>query len=208
LVGGGIFSVLGVVVSVAGGWAWLSFVVAGLIALATAFSYVALADELGEGGRAFSFLRAFDHEGLAASLSWLLIVGYVLNMSVYAFTFGHYLGQVLRLPSLVVRVAAVSIVAALVVVNLRGVSDSARLEIFVVWAKLAVLVGLAAIGLVALRRGQPERRRPDRRRRGRHPQGCGPSQMQNRCQSAPRYPHVKWDYSMATSSIGGDHRRS
>lgn len=63
--------------------------------------------KLGEGGGAFSFLRAFDHEGLAASLSWVLIVGYVLTMSVSAFTFGHYLGQVLGLPSLAVRVAAV-----------------------------------------------------------------------------------------------------
>ena len=35
MVGGGIFSVLGVVLQVAGSWAWLSFVLAGLIALAT-----------------------------------------------------------------------------------------------------------------------------------------------------------------------------
>jgi amino acid transporter len=147
MVGGGIFSVLGVVVSLAGGLAWLSFVVAGLIALATAVSYVALADELGEGGGAFTFLRTFHHQSLAASLSWVLIVGYVLTMSVYAFTFGHYLGEVLGLGPLAVRLAAVVIVAALVIVNLRGVGDSARLEIVAVWAKLAVLLVLAAIGL-------------------------------------------------------------
>lgn len=40
MVGGGIFSVLGVVVMLAGSWAWLSFILAGLIALATGYSYV------------------------------------------------------------------------------------------------------------------------------------------------------------------------
>jgi len=38
MIGGGIFSTLGVVVGIAGAWAWLSFTAAGLIALAAAFS--------------------------------------------------------------------------------------------------------------------------------------------------------------------------
>ncbi|PSR13671.1 MAG: hypothetical protein DA408_16695 [Bacteroidetes bacterium] len=37
-VGGGIFSVLGGIISIAGQWAWLSFVIAGLIALISAYS--------------------------------------------------------------------------------------------------------------------------------------------------------------------------
>jgi len=40
MVGGGIFSTLGVVVAISGAWAWLSFFVAGLIALAAGYSYV------------------------------------------------------------------------------------------------------------------------------------------------------------------------
>jgi len=43
MVGGGIFSTLGVVVRIAGPWAWLSFAVAGLIALRAGYSYVKLA---------------------------------------------------------------------------------------------------------------------------------------------------------------------
>lgn len=39
MVGGGIFSVLGEVIHTAGQWAWLSFVLAGLIALISAHSY-------------------------------------------------------------------------------------------------------------------------------------------------------------------------
>lgn len=47
MVGGGIFSTLGVVIGIAGAWAWLSFAVAGLIALAAGYSYVKLADHYG-----------------------------------------------------------------------------------------------------------------------------------------------------------------
>ena len=53
MVGGGIFSTLGVVIGIAGRYAWLSFVVAGLIALAAGYSYVMLTDSYGEGGGAF-----------------------------------------------------------------------------------------------------------------------------------------------------------
>jgi hypothetical protein len=76
MVGGGIFSTLGVVVGIAGAWAWLSFAAAGLIALAAGYSCVNLAIHYVEGGGAFTFLREINAEGFAGSLSRVLIVGY------------------------------------------------------------------------------------------------------------------------------------
>lgn len=148
MVGGGIFSVLGIVVSLAGSWAWLSFVIAGAIALITGYSYVSLAVHYGEGGGAFTFLRKVHREGFAGSISWVLIIGYVLTLSVYAFTFGHYLGEVVGLGPWFPRAAGAAIVTALVGVNLLGVGEASMLEIITVWAKLAVLAGLALFGLV------------------------------------------------------------
>jgi amino acid transporter len=148
MVGGGIFSVLGVVVHLAGALAWLSFVFAGLIALATAYSYVYLAVYYREPGGAFLFLRKINQNGIAGSFSWVLIIGYVLTMSVYAYTFGHYLGEVVGLDFMTVRVAMVGIIAAIVIVNLMGVGESAWVEITTVWGKLAVLLGLGIIGLI------------------------------------------------------------
>ena len=84
MVGGGIFSTLGVVIAIAGAWAWLSFVTAGLIALSAGYSYLKLSAYYSEGGGAFTFLREIDAEGFAGTLSWVLIVGYVLTNSVYA----------------------------------------------------------------------------------------------------------------------------
>lgn len=49
MVGGGIFSVLGVIIEYAGQWAWLSFLTAGIIALVSAHSYSQLSIKYNEG---------------------------------------------------------------------------------------------------------------------------------------------------------------
>jgi amino acid transporter len=147
MVGGGIFSVLGVVILVAGQWAWLSFLLAGLIALATAYSYSQLARKFGESGGAFTFLRKINHEGFAGSLAWVLILGYILTISVYGYTFGHYIAHSLSIGAWFPRFSALAVIMTLTWINLRGVADSSLVEIVTVWGKLAVLLGLAAFGL-------------------------------------------------------------
>jgi amino acid transporter len=148
MIGGGIFSVLGVVVSIAGAWAWLSFLLGGAIALLTSLSYVKLAELHGERAGAFTFFRKPHLRRIAGGVSWVLILGYILTISVYAFTFGNYLGEVAHLNPLMIRVAAGLILSALVVVNLMGVGEASWLEIFAVWGKLVVLVGVAVLGLI------------------------------------------------------------
>jgi len=128
MVGGGIFSVLGVIIGIAGQWAWLSFVLAGFIALISAFSYSQLSIKYKRSGGAFTFLNEINHQGIAGSLSWVLIIGYILTISVYAFTFGHYVAHVLNFGSWFPRVLA--------------------LEIITVWGKLFVLLGLSIFGIV------------------------------------------------------------
>lgn len=147
MVGGGIFSTLGVVIGIAGRLAWLSFVLAGLVALTAGYSYTRLARMYGEGGGAFTFLREVRHEGFAGSLAWILILGYVLTNAVYAYTFGAYLDHVLRMGAWGARGAALAVLGIFLVVNLRGAGEAGRLEVFLVWFKLAVLLGLGAVGL-------------------------------------------------------------
>lgn len=147
MVGGGIFSVLGVVIDLAGPWAWLSFLLGGLIAMTGGHSYAELAGKFGEGGGAFTFLRDIHRDGFAGSLSWVLIMGYVLTMSVYAFTFGHYVGHVFNFGAWFPRVAGVGAIGVLVFINLLGVGEAAKVEIVTVWVKVIILAGLAAIGL-------------------------------------------------------------
>ena len=147
MVGGGIFSVLGVIIDTAAQWAWLSFVVAGVIALISAYSYSQLSIKYKKSGGVFTFLNEVHLFGTAGSLSWILILGYILTISVYAFTFGHYVAHLLDWGSWFPRVLAFIIIAGLAVVNLQGVSDSSLLEIVTVWGKLFVLLGVAIFGI-------------------------------------------------------------
>ncbi len=161
MVGGGIFSTLGVVIGIAGQWAWLSFLLAGLVALASGYSYSKLADKYGEGGGAFTFLRKIHKDGFAGSLSWVLILGYILTNSVYAYTFGTYLAHVFDFGSWFPRAAALSILGLFVGLNLKGVGESSGAEIFLVWFKLIVLIGLACFGLFQWNPGQLSAGIPD-----------------------------------------------
>ena len=153
MVGGGIFSVLGVVIEIAGRWTWLSFVIGAALAACAASSYALLAEKFGEGGGAFAFLRDVHHEEFAGSISWVATIGYTLTVAVYAFTFGHYFGHVLELGPWFPRVAAVVLIALITMVNLVGVGSAAIVEIVTVWGKVFVLVALGVWGLSA---GNPE----------------------------------------------------
>lgn len=148
MVGGGIFSVLGVIIGIAGEWAWLSFVLAGIIALISAVSYSQLSLKYQKSGGVFTFLNEQKKPKIADSLAWVLIVGYILTISVYAFTFGHYVAHVFSLGSWFPRVLAFSIIAILALVNLRGVGESSTLEIITVWGKVFVLLALSVFGLI------------------------------------------------------------
>lgn len=77
------------VIPIAGARAWLSFVLAGLIALAAGSSCVKPADHDGEGGGALTFLREVRANEFAGRLSWVLVVGYLLTDAVCAFPFGR-----------------------------------------------------------------------------------------------------------------------
>jgi len=147
MVGGGIFSTLGVVIGIAGRLAWLSFLVAGVVALLAGYSYAHLARRYEKSGGAFTFLREIHEDGFAGSLAWVLIVGYVLTNAVYAHTFGSYLDHLIPLGPFGARFASVGVIILFLAVNLRGAGEAGGVEVFLVWFKLAVLLGLAAFGL-------------------------------------------------------------
>ncbi len=149
MIGGGIFSVLGIIIQSAGQWAWLSFLIAGIIAVISAHSYSQLALKYNEGGGAFTFLREIGHMGFAGSLSWILILGYILTLSVYAFTFGHYVAHVFKAGSWLPRALAFAVIAIFTFINLRGVGNTSRAEIITVYGKLFVLLGLAGFGIAS-----------------------------------------------------------
>jgi amino acid transporter len=91
MVGGGIFSVLGLAIAQAGHAAPIAFALGGIIALLTGLSYARLGLVYQSSGGSFTFIEhAFRNRNVAAIGGWLLLVGYVGTLSLYAFTFGVY----------------------------------------------------------------------------------------------------------------------
>lgn len=147
MVGGGIYIALGVVIEAAGQWAWLSFVLAGIAAVITAWSYARLTLFFAQSGGAFEFLEGIHRKGWAGSLSWLLILGYVLTISVYAYAFGNYIAHAFGGGELLIRGLSLGIMLAMIVLNLAGAGKLTSVEVVIVSGNLLVLLGLAIFGV-------------------------------------------------------------
>jgi len=91
MVGGGIFAVLGLSVQLTGGGAPVAFLIAGLVALVTSYSYARLSVTFPSQGGTVTFLdRAFGSGLFTGSANILLWVSYMVMLSLYAYAFGSY----------------------------------------------------------------------------------------------------------------------
>jgi hypothetical protein len=91
MVGGGIFAVTGLTVELTRGAAPIAFVVAGVVALLTAFSYWRLSLRYPSDGGTVEFINVAFGPGLVTgTLNILLCLSYIILLSVYAYAFGAY----------------------------------------------------------------------------------------------------------------------
>lgn len=154
MVGGGIFSVLGLSALVSGHAAPLAFAFGGVIALLTGYAYVKLGLHFRSDGGSFTYLeRAFKQRNLAGIGGWLLLVGYIGTMGLYAYTFGVYgsamLGDKLNIP-LMHHILASLVLLIFLGINLYGVKASGRTELILVAVKVAILALFAVAGLMTI----------------------------------------------------------
>ena len=155
MIGGGIFSVLGLAVGISGHAAPLAFGIGSLIALAAGYSYVRLALAYRSDGASFTYLeRAFPNQpNVAGVVGWTVVVGYVGTLALYAFTFGAYGADLLGDPqSGILRMAlSAAVLAFFMLVNLNGTRASGKAEDLVVYAKILLLAVFAVAGFTSVR---------------------------------------------------------
>ncbi len=150
MVGGGIFSVLGLAIAQAGHAAPIAFALGGLIALITGLSYARLGLVFQSNGGSFTYLeQAFHNQNIAAIGGWLLLVGYVGTMSLYAYTFGVYGGAMLGSDgdAAMHHLLETLILLTFMGVNLYGIKSSGNSELLIVTVKVLILFLFAIIGL-------------------------------------------------------------
>jgi amino acid transporter len=150
MVGGGIFAVLGLSVALARGGAPIAFLVAGIVALVTSYSYARLSVTFPSQGGTVSFLdRAFGPGLLTGSMNILLWISYIVMLSVYAYAFGSY-GASLFPPAsqlLWKHVLITGIVVCITGLNLLSAKLIGEAEDFIVLIKLAILVLFIGVGI-------------------------------------------------------------
>lgn len=151
MVGGGIFSVLGLSVGLAGHAAPIAFSLGGVIALITGWSYARLGLSFHSDGGSFTYLeRAFRHPNVGALGGWLLLTGYIGTLALYCYTFGVYGSVMLGAPahgSPMQHVLESGILLTFLGVNLYGVKAAGQVEDFIVVIKLVILSLFAFAGL-------------------------------------------------------------
>ncbi len=151
MIGGGIFSILGLAVDVSGHAAPLAFLIGSLIASIAGYSYVRLALTYRSDGASFTYLeKAFPKTlSVAGIAGWTVVIGYIGTLSLYAFTFGAYSSHLFGLESFEYARGVLSAGSLLLflVVNLAGVGAMGKAEDLAVYVKIALLTVLAAVGL-------------------------------------------------------------
>ena len=147
-----ILATFGITVAGARGATPVSFLIAGAIALVTAYSYIGLTLRYpGPGGTVSFITRAFGSGIVAASANMLLVLSYVAIISVYAFALAAYsapyLPEAIR-PAASHAIASFALVA-LGLINYAGAALMEKFETLFNAGKLAVLALFIVAGLVA-----------------------------------------------------------
>ncbi len=150
MVGGGIFAVLGLSVQLAHGGAPLAFLIAGIVALVTSYSYARLSVTYRSQGGTVAFLdRAFGPGLLTGSMNILLWISYVVMLSLYAYAFGSY-GSSLFPPAwqpIGKHVLITGIVVSITALNLLKAKLIGEAEDWIVLIKLVILIFFVGVGI-------------------------------------------------------------
>jgi amino acid transporter len=150
MVGGGIFAVLGLSVDLTRGGAPVAFLIAGIVALVTSYSYARLSVTFPSQGGTVAFLdRAFGPGLLTGSANILLWISYIVMLSLYAYAFGSY-GASLFPPASQLLWKHILITGSVVGIsglNLLNAKLIGEAEDWIVLIKLAILVLFIAVGI-------------------------------------------------------------
>jgi len=143
MIGGGIFTVLGVSVSMIGVFTPIAFIIGGLLAMLAAYSYIKLALYYKDEGATYSFYKkTFPKSKFAASLvGWWVTFGYISTLALYAYTFASYAisGFEFANSEWARKVVAGSVILIFTLVNIWSVKGMGKIEDLMVYTKLVIL---------------------------------------------------------------------
>jgi amino acid transporter len=152
MVGAGIFSLLGAAGEVAGSAVWISFLIAGVIALLQGYSFAKLGARYPTAGGILEYVRRGYGDGhVTGIVAWLLLAANAIITGMVAVSFGSYASAAVTDSNdnqAAIKLFAVLVVAAMTVLNLFGSKAVAHVQTIVVYVVIGILSVFSVTTLV------------------------------------------------------------
>lgn len=156
-VGSSIYYALGIVAIVALGATPIALAGAGIIYIFNALTYAEGGAMIPEAGGSASFARHSFGNFPGFIAGWALMLSYIVTIAISAYTIPPYLAYfwpVLDNPS-VDTLVAMGIILFLMIINVIGVRESSRLNIFFICLDIATQITIVVLGVVLILRVHP-----------------------------------------------------
>jgi APA family basic amino acid/polyamine antiporter len=151
-VGSSIYYGLGVVALVALGATPIVLAIAGIIYIFNALTYAEGSAMIPEGGGSASYARLGFNDLAGFTAGWALMLSYIATMAISAYTIPPYLSHfwpVLREPMIGTAVS-MGIILFLMLINVIGIRESSRLNIFFIVIDIATQLTLVILGVILI----------------------------------------------------------
>ncbi len=149
MVGGGIFTILGISVSLIGFLTPVAIIIGGIVAGLAAYSYVKLGLYYRDEGATYAFVKR-TYPTLkypSALIGWLVIFGYISTLAIYAYTFSSYAisGEDFANNVWIRKGVALGVLLIFTLINVWSVNGMGKIEDVMVYSKLIILTFISII---------------------------------------------------------------
>ena len=159
ILGTGVYALTGDVAGEVGGAAWAPFLVAFAVATITAFSYLELVTKYPQAaGAALYTHKAFGIHFVTFLVAFAVLSSGITSASTAAKFFAENLAVAFGLDwgATAVTVTAVAFMGVLAAINLRGVGESVKFNVFLTLVELTGLMIVILVGLYAMTQGEAD----------------------------------------------------
>lgn len=153
MMGAGLYTLLGLAANSAGVWLPASFLIGGIVAAFSVYSYSKLGMKYPDRDGAAKFLlKEFGDGLLAGGMNVFQYIGWIIAMALYATGFAEYACQLLGKSSSgwLGKAISIGIVIVVVAINIMGSKQVARAQTAIIAFELLILLSFVAVGLTKL----------------------------------------------------------
>lgn len=142
MVGAGIYAIIGEAAALGGNMLWLSFVIAACVALLTGLSYAEFVSRFPDSGGSFEYIKQSLGHKSALVMSVLMMFTGVVAAAAIAISFASYLNRLVQLPSWLIVIGIVGLMALFNIFGAKYSSYYNSLATVVTLLGLALVIGV------------------------------------------------------------------